>query len=337
MTDDLRAPFARPMPLDPYSTSVPHLVGIVDTNTLLSSVDNDCRNEGWSSRLRRMTVGGATVLYAADHVLEEAYEHLPRIAESSPVPLAALRARFEEEYLPVLRFVAVSDMDIPDPQVLAITDPDDVPTGKLANLIAPCVVFSDDQDLKEPGFAPERWLDAAADAVKVAEGFGKQAVTVNNAALPIRGAVGLLTFSGRKVGVASWILGGGTLAAVALLLKKPERRQAVAQFVSAIAEGVGSQLEGAIAQEQEGIKGLRDVILSAPTRPTIRQQVAITLARQSEPLLSAEVHALIQANFPDEPEVAIKEVRAALKEGTEFVRVERYRWQLGSEVAPQSS
>ncbi|MFJ2649485.1 hypothetical protein ACIO1C_22515 [Streptomyces sp. NPDC087420] len=337
MTDNQRAPFARRTPLDPYSTRAPHLVGIVDTNTLLSSVDNDCRNAGWSSRLRRMTASGATVLYAADHVLDEVYEHLPRIAQSSTVPLATLRARFEDEYLPTLRFVTVSDMDAPDPQVLAITDPVDVPTGKLAKLIAPCVVFSDDKHLKKPGFAPKRRLDAAEAAVNVAEGFGKQAVTMNAAALPIQGMAGLITFSGRKVGISPWVLAGVVLGAGALLLKKPERRKAAAQIAGKIAEEFGNQLAVAMAQEQRGIEGLRDVILPEPMTPNIRQQVAITLARQNLPLLAAEVQELIQLHFPDEPEASIKDVRAVLVEGTEFVRVERHRWQLGREVAPQAA
>jgi len=337
MTDDQRVPIARRTPLDPYSTRAPHLVGIVDANTLLSSVDNDCRNAGWSSRLRRMTARGATVLYAADHVLDEVYEHLPTIAKSSPVPLATLRARFEDEYLPALRFVTVSDADAPDPQVLAITDPDDVPTGKLAKLIAPCVVFSDDKDLKDPGFAPKRWLDAAEAAVNVAEGFGDQTTTMNVAALPVRAMVGLITFSGRKVGISPWVLAGVVLGAGALFLKKPERRKTAAQIAGKIAEGLGNQLAVAMAQEQRGIEGLRDVILPEPMTPTIRQQVAITLARQNLPLLAAEVHELIQLHFPDEPKVGIKKVRAALEEGTEFVRVERYRWQLGREVAPWSA
>ncbi|WP_405861076.1 hypothetical protein OG407_24100 [Streptomyces sp. NBC_01515] len=337
MTDDQLTPLTRRTPLDPYSSSVPHLVGIVDTNTLLSSIDNDCRNEGWSSRLRRMTTSGATVLYAADHVLEEVYEHLPTIAEYSPVPLADLRARFEEYYLPALRFVTVSDVDAPDAQVLAITDPDDVPTGWLAKLISPCVVFSDDRHLKNPGFAPKRWLDAAEAAVHVAEGFEGQVVTVNVAALPIRGMFELISFSGRKIGISPWLLGAVVLGVGILLFQKPDRRKTATFVAGKFIEAICTQLAVDAAQEQRGIERLRDVILPAPTRPTIRQQVAITLARQNEPLLAAEVHDLVQAHFPDEPLVRVQDVRAVLEEGTEFVRVQRYRWQLGREVAPRSS
>lgn len=337
MTEDQRSPIRRRTPLDPYSSSAPHLVGIVDTNTLLSSIDNDCRNEGWSSRLRRMTASGATVLYAADHVLEEAYEHLPTIAEFSPVPLVDLRARFEEYYLPALRFVTVSDADAPDAQVLEITDPDDVPTGRLAILISPCVVFSDDRHLKKPGLAPKRWLDAAEAAVNVAEGFQGQVVTANAAALPIRGVVGLISFSGRKIGISPWVIGAVVLGAGVLLLKKEDRRKTAAVVAAKLIEGVCNQLAVDAAQEQRGIESLRKVILPAPTQPTIRQQVAITLARQNESLLAAEVHELIQEHFPDELMATLQEVRTVLEEGTEFVRVQRYRWQLGREVAPRSS
>ncbi len=74
-----------------------------------------------------MTSVGSAVLYAPDHIYGEVYRRLPRIARSSPVPLDTLRARFEAQYLPALRYVTVDTTGIADPQVLAITDPDDVP------------------------------------------------------------------------------------------------------------------------------------------------------------------------------------------------------------------
>ena len=132
------------MRLDPYCSLAPRFLGVVDANAILSSVDNDCRKgPHWLSRLLRMASGGTAVLYAPDHVYGEVYRRMPKIARSSPVPLAVLRERFEAEYLPVLRYVTVDTAAIADPQVLAITDPDDVPTGQLAKLIAPCVVFSE--------------------------------------------------------------------------------------------------------------------------------------------------------------------------------------------------
>jgi hypothetical protein len=52
-----------------------------------------------------MASGGTAALYAPDHIYTEVYRRLPKIARSSPVPLAVLRERFEAEYLPALRRV----------------------------------------------------------------------------------------------------------------------------------------------------------------------------------------------------------------------------------------
>ncbi len=82
------------------------------------------------------------------------------------VPLDALRERFEAEYLPALRYVTVDTAAIADPQVLAITDPDDVPMGQLAKLIAPCVVFSEDRHLRKPGLAPPELLGGRNGSVR---------------------------------------------------------------------------------------------------------------------------------------------------------------------------
>ncbi|MEU4086454.1 hypothetical protein [Streptomyces aureus] len=231
----------------------------------------------------------------------------------------------------------MSNVDGPDEQVLAITDTDDVPTGWLAKLIAPCVVFSDDKHLKKPGFAPKDWQRAAKSVLDIADGVRDQVVTVNAAALPARGFVGLVKLLGRQTGISPCAISAAVLSGGALLLKKSDRRKAAASFAIKALEVVGTKLQAATAQERRGVEKLREVILAAPSRPTIRQQVAIVLARQAEPLLAAEVHELIYAHFPDESAVDLQAVRTVLEEGPEFLRVQRYRWQLGREVAPRSS
>ena len=60
-----------------------------------------------------MASGGTAVLYAPNHVYGEVYRRMPKIARSSPVPLAVLRERFEAEYLPVLRYVTVDTAAMP--------------------------------------------------------------------------------------------------------------------------------------------------------------------------------------------------------------------------------
>ncbi len=319
--------------LDPYCSGSPRFLGVVDTNALLSSVDNDCRKGAyWRSRLLRMADGGAAVLYAADHVYAEVYRGLSRIARSSPVSLDTLRTRFEQEYLPVLRFVTVDATDIVDPQVLAITDPDDVPTGQLAKLLGSCIVLSEDRHLRRPGLAPDDWRSAAACAVDLVEATRRQYAATGNlkfASLPVTGAIELIKLVGRRTGIPPWLLGAVAVGGGAFLLKDPERRTAIGKYVGPIVQTYTKELEQATALEQRGLAGLREVILSAPSVTSAKQQVAIVLARQRQPVLANEIQERMQQHFSAELVPTIAEVRAVLKDGPEFVPFERYRWQFG--------
>jgi hypothetical protein len=62
---------------------------------------------------------------------------------------------------------------------------------------------------------------------------------------------------------------------------------------------------------------------------TVKQQVAIVLARQREPLLATEIQERMLRHFSAEQVPAVSEARAVLKDGSEFVQPERYRWQFG--------
>jgi hypothetical protein len=66
----------------------------------------------------------------------------------------------------------------------------------------------------------------------------------------------------------------------------------------------------------------------------VKQQAAIVLARQGEPLLAKEVQERLLRHFPSERVPAVPEIRAALEDGPEFVQPERHRWQFGREARP---
>lgn len=68
---------------------------------------------------------------------------------------------------------------------MAITDPDDVPTGKLAKLIAPCVVFSEDKHLRRPGLAPNRWRDVAKAGVDLVEAKAQRSERLPAGSTPV--------------------------------------------------------------------------------------------------------------------------------------------------------
>jgi hypothetical protein len=323
---------------DPYSEPRHQTVGIVDANAILSSVDNDCRN-GWTSRLLRSTTFNSTTLFAADHVYTEVYRRLPRIAESSPVPLADLRARFETEYLTVMRFVTMSPENELHPQVLEITDLDDRPTGQLALLIAPVIVYSEDKALRRPGFAPANWRAAAGHTAVVAEAAGQERVAGIALYLPVAGVWSSSGAVGRRLGIPPWLPGAALLAAVGLgayrLLLDPARRAKVTDIGGRFVEKFSAFLTEQDQLKRDGLAGINTIIYpSPPEELSVRQRVAIVLARSPEPLLAAEVHDLIVDNFADDLAPAVRDVRSALTEGSEFVRVDRSRWQLGREVEP---
>ena len=119
-----------------------------------------------------------------------------------------------------------------------------------------------------------------------------------------------------------------------MLLRKPELRQAVSKYVVPVVEAYGKQLECAMALEQRGLIGLSEVMLAGPTVPTNKQQVAIVLARQDEPLLAREIQEKMLKSFPLEVVPTVGQVRAVLSEGSEFVQYERYRWQFGRRAGP---
>jgi hypothetical protein len=335
MADEQLRPLAVRTALDPYCSLRPKFLGIVDANAVMSSVDNDCRRgDLWQSRLLRMADGGTARLYAPDHVYGEIYQRMPRIAKTSPVALDVLRLRFEERYLPAMRFVDVDMSSVTDPQVLAITDLDDAPTGQLAKLIAPCVVFSEDKHLRKPGFAPPDWRAAAGFAVEIVEGIETQSATATLPLIPARIAFEVVKAVSPRLGLSPWLLGGLLVGGGAFWLRRPERRSKLGEYLAPVVEALTKMLEEAHAQEQQGLSGLQPVLLPALEAPSTKQQVAIVLSRQQEPLLAREVQELIAARFTAELVPTATEVRAALRDGSEFYQPERYRWQFGREARP---
>jgi hypothetical protein len=335
--EQLRALVAS-MRLDPYCSGNHRFVGVVDANALLSCVGNDCRKgTGWQSNLLRMTNRGIATVYASDHVYGEVYEHLPKIARWSKVPVPVLRARFETNYLPRLRFVTVDTADVSDPQVLAITDPDDVPTGQLAKLVAPCVVFSEDKHLRKPGLAPEDWRAVTGFAIDLIEAAMKQyqlAQTTRGFGIPVTGAIELCKFAGRRTGLSPWVIAGIAGVGAAVYLKSAERRKIIGKYVIPVIDALGKEYQSAAVQEQRGLRRLREVMLPALALPSVKQQAAIVLARQRTPLLAREVQEHMLTHFVSEIVPTVTEVRSALQDNSEFVHPERYRWQFGRVAGP---
>lgn len=327
----VEAPSRRP---DPVSSLRPRVVGVVDANALLSSIHNQCKT-GWPTYFLRMQGIGTAKLYAADHVFTEVYKKLPRfVGRAGTTPtLSELRACFEEQYLPLLRFATISEAALLEDDIQLITDADDRPTGALAKLVAPCLVFSEDRDLRRPGFAPERWRESAGAAADVATGdLALQSATAM-VGLPAAGAVYGTRAVAVKLEVSPWLLGGAFAAVAAALLSDRRRRSRTRSALAAFGSTVLEVLAPMVESQQRGLERLREDMYYAPANPSTKQLVAAAMARSSYPLLPSEISDAIES---DRCAPTASEIRTLLSAEPEFLRPqgERYRWELGRHSAP---
>ncbi len=312
----------------------PRFVAIADTNALLSSVDNDCRNDR-DSRIVRLAKGGTCHVFAPDHVYDEMYEKLPEFSSKTIVPLAVLRRRFDERYLPLLRFVTVGDgVVLDDPQVLGIADSDDVPTGVLAKCIAPCVVFSADKDLRGPGLAPAEWRKVAGAGTDLAAADAALTGSAHLSILAWLSVAGLVRGAGRRLGVPSSVVALGFGALAMLYLADTDRRSTARALAGRALGGVGTVLVDIHTNQETSISGLREAMVTPMLTPGIPHKVAAVLARSSSPQLVPEVQVEIGRAWPDDPLPSVRELRTIISSHPMLTEISRYRWQLGRQLPP---
>jgi PIN domain len=189
----------RPLPAAPTSLCLwDRFPVIVDTNVLLA----DCVHIIRSGKTSFLLASGALPiahLFATERVREEVEEHLPTHAQRGGLDPEDAMTMWRERYLPVIRFVNL-DGDTGDERVakLAARHVNDKPTGLLAELLAPCLVFSRDRDLLDTGIARREWVTLSSAGHDVAQ----------MRAIYTGGMFGTLL-----VGVTGWEAGSAVVAA----------------------------------------------------------------------------------------------------------------------------
>lgn len=230
---------------------------------------------------------------------------------------------------PVLRWVTTSIDDVGDERVALVTHESDVPTARLASLVAPCLVVSGDKHLRRPGFAPDEWRPAVGHGAAVVEASGQQEGVAVALGLPMVAVVS----RGIKLGQAARPPGWASLALMAgggdLIFRSPERRTTIGEKIWPFVEAMFEMMAQAEARQQAGARGHKEAMFDPATPRTDKQQVATVLARARQPLLAKEVQELIERHFDADDVPTIVEVRDTLTALAEFTQPERYRWQLG--------
>lgn len=171
---------------------------VVDTNVLLA----DCAHVVRSGKRSFLLASGELPiahLFASERVREEVEKHLPAHAERAGLDREEVIEVWRERYLPAIRFVDL-DGDAKDDRVakLVARHVNDKPTGLLAELLAPCLVFSRDRDLLDTGIARREWVTLSSAGQDVAQ---LQAIYTG-------GMFGTLL-----VGVTGWEVGSAVVAA----------------------------------------------------------------------------------------------------------------------------
>jgi hypothetical protein len=193
-----------------------------DANTLRQDVIHACRH---SRRTVLITAAnaGSIRLFCASHVLDEVAEHSARWTSESGVPHRAFLARWEHEYLPLIREVRDGDLraDLLTPAeqqrigTLRDRDPDDVPSAILSILLGAFYMTEDRRALEAvygAGFDLERhrrWLEvlkAGGDAGALG------GVMFAATALPAGAGYGLFALGKRLNAYSPWILAAAGLA-----------------------------------------------------------------------------------------------------------------------------
>jgi len=334
--DDAVADLGRLLQPDPYARGMPQFLTVVDTDTLLSSIDNHCRMNR-PSRIARLARSYRVDVLAPDHVYGEVYDGFRKIAKSSPCTVEQLRSLFEECYLPYIRWVKVDPAEFEgDDRIRVVFDIDttDVPTAQLASLIGPCLVLSGDKSLTTPGFAPKEWRPAAGNAVTMVTAEARSEGAAGAMGLPVVGVIAGTVKLGNRFGMP-WVLSVALLGcSVALLLQDPTRRSRVWCRVGPFVEAMLDDMAEQHRKAQAGRARLAQAMCKPVDAFAPKQMATIVLARASEPRLAREVHEEMFDHFDEHSVPSVTEVREILRSGSEFIQPDRYRWQLGRYSGP---
>ena len=320
-------------------------VVVLDASRLRDDVLGACRRQCRTTLITAANTGDHR-LFAAEHVIDEVLEHAPRWCQEAGVEVDAFFARWQEEYLPVIRVVDVDDdlleMLSPDERVRVerhrCIDPDDVPSVTLAILLqglylshdalALWAVYGESLDLA----VHERWLQIlqdGSDARQLAE-FGNLSAALSQA-LFTSSVAGLR----RLMKATSPLILAPPLIAIAIAIARipsESRRRlldATTQAMRVLAETrlIQRQLSSSFVEALPADPVWEHLAQTVPSRRLLGRALLHTLARHKDSNLSA---AQLAAALPYLGVAqSATTIRAVLRGEDAFYEVWRGYWQVG--------
>jgi len=280
--------------------------------------------------------------FMAHHTWAEVPRILARRAEKEHIDLAALESLWWRSYVEVIRFAPTGDLPPPDPDLyreLAGRDDTDLPTLKLASLLAPVVVLAADRDLKDIGLAYEQWQEVpeAVQRIIIAQGSTELAAralfgTGYGTVIAVRGATRAL----QRPAVAWTVLG---IIAIAYMTRQwwyPPVKRRIQEASPQIREAAGTAgraIGGWLAQYGNALTVWSSAQRGKPGT-TMTHRLARMLATSPKPMTRTEITKRLPdaiARHGHRPVMA--GLADILRRHQAFCEISRHRWQLGKENA----
>ena len=327
----------------PYAEAVAGLgeifVVVIDTSVITGDVIKMVKG-GLPSPLLLAMQTGLVRGYMAHHTWAEVPRVLAKRALAEKVDLGAAERLWWHSYVGVIRFVPTGDLPPGDPvleRALGRRDASDLPTLKVASLIAPVVVLAADSDLHDVGLAYERWWEIPETVRRIVAGQGSTdfaARAVFGAGYGAVAAIRAMARALQRPTVAATVIAVAAVAAMTSHWWYPYLRRrvdAVSPGMREVAGRIGHGIYRIFEQY-----GAALLIWSSAQRgqrgPTLTHRVARMLATSPKPMTRTEITARLRdevSRFGHRTVMA--ELHSILHGHQAFCEISRGRWQLGKE------
>lgn len=138
---------------------------VLDTNVILKDLSRYILSQQPTGLMIAARFGGVR-LFASTVVRDEVPERLERLTSRHGIAIAIAREHWWREYAPLITFLDPTDGQALSPRatIVARVDPDDLPTGKVIDLIRPHAALSEDHHLSAYTTQGRNWTQFAAAA-----------------------------------------------------------------------------------------------------------------------------------------------------------------------------
>lgn len=266
---------------------------VVDADVILRNVDFALRHGHVGALSRHASTGysmlSGVVLFASADSATEVARHLSDVAERRKVDISAVEQVWLELFGPAFRFVDVPDGLVADPRIEG-THPKDRHTARLACLLAPAVLVTDNRKHFKPFGLP----DTKTDSVAIDLATVGQFVTGAKGVSIIPAVTGLLTIDGSKrviakIGRGEAVLIAAVLAGMFAVFLNSERGRAVCTTLGGISEEIVPKLLEVIDKANMAGDRVRSFAIDAVRPPAPLELLARQLTTVKPVMTTSEI------------------------------------------------